>query len=229
MTIQILRAGLVALALTGVALAANKPTTEVMGNYVEARTADVYTGACFANSEVQLVGNLAVFGWKIEKGTWEGVNLDGMAVVAAVRASSTLGDRTGTAYPVKAVLMVDERASLEQRDALRRFAVRQTGDLLQDIVKVEALPIEFEVKGSSIHAASVALTAGTMARIETRAILKGDHVCAHEETWYDPLSKLDHAMPAFTMANRYEGTDLATRWSSPDKRSAFVGTFHYSE
>ncbi|MBE7542830.1 MAG: DUF1326 domain-containing protein [Bryobacteraceae bacterium] len=229
MMTQILRAGLAAFALSGVALAANVPATDLKGAYVEARTADVYTGACFANSEVQLVGNLAVFGWKINKGAWQGVNLDGLAVVAAVRASSTLGDRTGSAYPVKAVLMVDERASLEQRDALRRFAVRQTGDLLQDIVKVEALPIEFEVKGSSIHAASVALSAGTLARLETRAIEQGDHVCAHEETWYDPLAQLDHAMPAFTLAHRFEGLDLNSRWSSPDKRSAFVGTFHVTE
>lgn len=213
----------------GTALAASVPATEVRGEYVEARTADVYTGACFANSEVQLVGNLAVFGWKINKGTWRGVNLDGLAVVAAVRASSTLGDRTGTAYPVRAVLMVDERATLEQRDALRRFAVRQSGDLLQDIVKVEAMPIEFEVRGSSIHAASVALAAGTMARIETRAMEQGDHVCSHEETWYDPLTRLDHAMPAYTLAHRFEGRDLNSRWSSPDKRSAFVGTFHYTE
>jgi len=229
MMTQILRAGLAAFALSGVALAANVPATDLKGAYVEARTADVYTGACFANSEVQLVGNLAVFGWKINKGAWQGVNLDGLAVVAAVRASSTLGDRTGSAYPVKAVLMVDERASLEQRDALRRFAVRQTGDLLQDIVKVEALPIEFEVKGASIHAASVALSAGTLARLETRAIEQGDHVCAHEETWYDPLTQLDHAMPAFTLAHRFDGRGLNSRWSSPDKRSAFVGTFHVTE
>ena len=228
MTHQFLRTGLAAFVLSGVALA-GAPAIDVMGEYVEARTADVYTGACFANSEVQLTGNLAVFGWKINKGTWQGVNLDGLAVVAAVRAASTLGDRTGSAYPVKAVLMVDERASLEQRDALRRFAIRQTGDLLQDIVKVEALPIEFEVKGSSIHAASVALTAGTLARIETRAIAQADHVCSHEETWYDPLTKLDHAMPAFTTAHRFNGEDLNTRWSSPDKRSAFVGTFRLTE
>ncbi len=229
MTTQILRAGLAGFALVGVSLAASVPATEIKGAYVEARTADVYTGACFANSEVQLVGNLAVFGWKINKGTWQGVNLDGLAVVAAVRANSTLGDRTGTAYPVKAVLMVDERASLEQRDALRRFAVRQSGDLLQDIVKVEALPIEFEVKESSIHAASVALSAGTLAKVETRAIADADHVCSHEETWYDPLAKLDHAMPAYTLAHRFAGDDLNSRWSSPDKRSAFVGTFHYKE
>ncbi len=61
------RCALGAAAVCGLALGAT-PAIEVSGEYVEARTADVYTGPCFANSEVQLVGNLAVFGWKIEKG-----------------------------------------------------------------------------------------------------------------------------------------------------------------
>ena len=54
------------------------PSHSIYGDYVEARTADVYTGPCFANSEVGLVGELAVFGWKINKGSWHGVSLDGL-------------------------------------------------------------------------------------------------------------------------------------------------------
>lgn len=224
-----LRTGIAAFALVACAMAASVPTTEVSGNYVEARTADVYTGPCFANSEVQLVGNLAVFGWQINKGTWDGVKLDGLSVVAAVRASSTLGDDFYSSYPVKAFLMVDERASIEQRDALRRFAQRMSGDLLQDIVKIEALPIEFSIKGESIHNAQVMLSAGTLAKIQTRSMSSGDHICSNEETWYRPLTKLDHSMPAFALSHRFDGKDLNARWSSPDKRSAFVGTFHLAE
>src|SRR5262249_39915472 len=67
------------------------PSQNIYGNYIEARTADVYTGPCFANSEAGLIGELAVFGWKVEKGSWQGVDLDGLSVVAAVRASATLG------------------------------------------------------------------------------------------------------------------------------------------
>src|SRR6058998_741661 len=104
----------------------------VIGDYIEARTADVYTGPCFANSEGGLVGELAVFGWKIEKGTWQGVSLDGLSVVSAVRANSTLGDVHHSAYPVKSVLIIDEKATPEQRLALRSFAKRMGGDLLQD-------------------------------------------------------------------------------------------------
>src|ERR1700722_15062317 len=85
-------------------LAGGIPSHSIYGDYMEARTADVYTGPCFANSEAGLIGNLAVFGWKVDKGSWEGVSLDGLSVVAAVRANATLGNVYETAYPVKAIL-----------------------------------------------------------------------------------------------------------------------------
>src|SRR5271169_1260306 len=95
--------------------AAAIPAHSIYGNYVEARTADVYTGPCFANSEVGLTGQLALFGWKVTKGAWEGVALDGLSVVGVVRAHHTLGDVYESAYPVQAVMIVDDRANTEQR------------------------------------------------------------------------------------------------------------------
>ena len=67
------------LLLPAVALGAG---VEISGTYVEARTADVYTGPCFANSEVGLVGNEAIMAWRIEEGGWDGIDLEGLSVVA---------------------------------------------------------------------------------------------------------------------------------------------------
>ncbi len=219
-------------AVTSLGFAANHPTTELRGSYVEARTADVYTGPCFANSEVELVGNLAVFGWKIDQGQWQGVRLDGLSVVAAVRANSTLGDQFHSSYPVKSYLIIDQKASIEQRAALQGFAKQMAGDLLQDIAGITALPIEFKVEGHSIHEARVSLTAGSLAAIKTRGLRAGDHVCSNEETWYPPLTRLDHAMPAYALDHRFNATAdkaLNASWWSPEKRSAFVGTFHVGD
>src|SRR5215470_15338526 len=82
----------------------------VRGNYIEARTADVFTGACFANGEAEQVGREAVFGWKITDGDWHGVNLAGLSVVGVVRAEHTLGLACEPVNPAKAVLIVDSRA-----------------------------------------------------------------------------------------------------------------------
>jgi hypothetical protein len=197
----------------------------IYGNYVEARTADVYTGPCFANSEVGLVGNLAVFGWKVTKGAWQGVDLDGMSVVGVVRASHTLGDVFESAYPVKAVMIVDSRANMEQRVALQSFAKHMAGDLLQDVVRVDDQPIDLTFVNNDIHSMQANLTAGNLAKISTRALGEGDHICRNEEVWYRPLTKLDHAMPAYALANQFKGQGLDATWSNPDKRSAFIGSF----
>jgi hypothetical protein len=197
----------------------------IRGNYIEARTADVYTGPCFANGEVGQVGKLAVFGWKVTNGSWDGVSLDGLAVVGAIQAKGTLGDVYNDVYPVKSVLIVDSRASLEQRLALQSFAKRMGGDLFQNVVKVDVQPIDLTVEDGNIHGAAATLTAGTIARIQTRGMNDADHICGNESAWYPPLTKLDHAMPAYAIDHSYSGTGLNETWSNPYKRSGFVGTF----
>lgn len=216
------------LALSG--LAANSfAANSVRGEYIEARTADVFTGACFANSEVGQVGQLAVMGWRISKGSFNGVTLDGLAVVGVLKANATLGDVHNSAYPVKSALIVDDRANPEQRLALEAFAKRMGGDLLNDVVKVEYAPVKFELEDNNVHSATAKLSAGSLATIETRALGKKDHVCSNEEVWYLPLTKVSHAMPAFTLENSYKGNALGTSWSSPDKRSAFVANFQLND
>jgi len=211
------------------AFAAPLPTKQIRGTYVEARSADVFVGPCFANSEVEMAGNLAVMGWKIEQGTWEGVNLAGLGVVGVVKASATLGDVHHTAYPVKSVLIIDETATPEQRLALKSFAQRMSKDLLSDVVRIEYKPVTLTVENNNVHTATAKLQAGALAAIQTRGIQKGDQVCSHEDVWYPPLTEVDHAMPAFTLAHNYKGDALGTTWSSPEKSSAFVANFHLSE
>src|SRR4029450_2724167 len=80
----------------------------ISGDYLEARTSDVYTGPCFANSEVNLAGKEAVFAWSVRQGAWRGVPVEGLSVVAVVRAAATLGDPTVSPLPARAVLLVDE-------------------------------------------------------------------------------------------------------------------------
>lgn len=205
------------------------PATNIHGEYVEARTADVYTGPCFANAEVELQGDLAVMGWRVSKGTFQGVNLDGLGVVGVVRASATLGDVHNSAYPVKSVIIVDERANIEQRRALKAFAQRMAGDLLTDVVRVEYAPIDLTLENNDLHGAKAELVAGSLAKIATRPINKNDHLCSNEEVWYAPLTKVDHAMPAYTLAHSFKGKGLGTMWSSPEKRSAFVASFQLQD
>ena len=217
------------LSLAALCAAANLPRNSVRGNYVEARTADVYTGPCFAMSEVNLTGDLAMLGWQIEQGSFDGVDLSGLSVVGVVHASATLGDPMASPYPAQAVIIVDSKGTPEQQVALKRFAQRMAGDLLQTVVRLEVSPITFDVRNNNIHTRSVTMQAGKLAKIETRSLAKTDQVCHNEDVWYQPLTAVDHAMAAYTEQHAFGGQGLGTNWSYPGKRGSFVGTFHLND
>ncbi|HEY6399929.1 MAG TPA: hypothetical protein VI479_00880, partial [Blastocatellia bacterium] len=58
-------------------LASSASAQQIYGEYIESRNADVYTGHCFANAEVNLMGDQAIVAWHVSKGEWQGVKLDG--------------------------------------------------------------------------------------------------------------------------------------------------------
>jgi hypothetical protein len=201
------------LAGAAVVSAAGLPKNSVRGSYIEARTADVYTGPCFAMSE----------------GAYDGVKLNGLSVMGVIRASATLGDPMTPAYPVKSVVIVDAKATPEQQIALKRLAQRMAGDLLQDVVKLEISPITFDVANKNIHSRVASMTAGVLAKVETRALTTGDQICHNEDAWYKPLVALDHAMTAYTETNAFAGKGLDTVWKWQGKRGSYVGTFHVAD
>ena len=207
--------------------AATASASQIRGDYMESRSADVYTGSCFANGEVNLVGNQALFAWKIASGSWQGVGLDGLIVAGAVRAKATLGDPYANPYPAKSVLLVDERATPSQRKALVAFAREMGGKLLSDVVEVEAMPMTLAVERHGDHATRASFKAGAMAVLETRPLGDKDHICGNETTFYPPLTETQHAMPAVAVEDQYRGPGLGVSWSCQEKRSAFVGTFEH--
>jgi hypothetical protein len=214
------------LALLVVPMNMTAGTSLIQGDYVEARSAEVYTGFCVANSEVGLVGDQAILAWKIKVGSWKGVPLDGLNVVAVVKAKSTLGDPYHDPYPAKTVLIVDRRANVEQQTALEAFAQSMAKDLLENVVKVETASITVEI-GEGVEHGRAKLAAGSEVVIETRPIGEKDHLCGNEDVYYAPLAPMVHAMPVLTMKNQFAGSGLGVTWRLNDKRSSFVGQFLY--
>src|SRR5438270_2274789 len=210
------------ISLAAASFAASQP--QIQGQYLETRSADVYVGQCFANSEMNLTGQEAIVAWHITEGQWDGVSLAGLTVVGAIKAQATLGDPYGQPYPAKSVLLVDRQATPEQRQALINFAQEMGGELLRHVVRAIDTRIDMEV-AEGRHSARARLQAGDIVTVETRAIGDKDHLCGNENTFYQPLTQTAHAMPAVAMTDEYRGTDLNTSWTLHDKRSAFVGTF----
>jgi hypothetical protein len=191
----------------------------IRGDYLEARTSDVYTGPCFANGEMNLVGKEAILTWHVREGAWQGVPLAGLSVMAVLKAGNTLGYAADP--DPRAVVIVDEAANPEQQRALLAFAREMAGELLEDIVAVEVESIDFEVGGHGEASA----TAGSIAALETRCLSQSDHVCGNEDIFYPPLTRVSDATPAYTVVHQFSGEGLDSSWSNPYKRSAFIGAF----
>ena len=198
---------------------------QVAGRYVEARTCDVYVGPCFAESEVNLAGSQAILVWDITRGRFQGVDLAGLKVVAAVEAQATLGTPFRNPYPAHAVLYVDARATASQKKALVAFARKMAGKLLENVVAVREATIEFRELGEG----KVVVRAGSDVEIRTRLATAKDSTCVNEYLYYEPLVQLNPGFKAVvTTRHTFRGKGLKTTWSSPEKRSAFIGTFYVS-
>ena len=196
---------------------------QIRGDYIETRSADVYTGQCFANGEVNLVGKEAILAWHVQSGSWEGVALDGLTIAAAVRAQATLGDPYGNPYPAEAVLLVDDQATPQQSAALVSFAHQMGGELLKNVGQTLPAPMEMIVNHER-HGVAL-LRAGRFATVQTRSLGDHDHVCGNEVTFYPPLTPVADSMAAVAVTDAYRGPGLGESWDSHGRRSAFVGTF----
>src|SRR6185503_16155940 len=132
----------------------------VTGSYVEARTAEVFTGGCIMNSEAETMGKQAVLAWKVDRGTFNGISLDGLSVVAALAGDRNLGmqEMGGEKAAVKSALYVDARANAAQRLALVAMATELSHCIVGTIVQVTPAPIAFTDHGSEIEVSAGQVT-----------------------------------------------------------------------
>ena len=194
----------------------------VKGTYVEARTSEVFAGACVVNSEAGTTGREALLAWKVDQGQFNGVSLNGLAVVAAVSGDANLSvhEIGGEFAKTRTALFLDARATAAQRKALVAMVKALSKDVVGTIVEATPAPIEFVDGGHQIRVTTTSL------RLVVQKHLDHDVTCGNKQ-WFQPLTTVDHAEMGATDENMFEGASLGTQWSDPNKRSAFFGTFAY--
>jgi hypothetical protein len=192
------------------------------GFYVEARTAEVFTGGCIMGSEAGTVGKEALLAWKVDRGSFNGVSLDGLSVVAAVAGDRNLGihEIGGGAAATRSAMFVDSRANPAQQMALVTMANALSNGLVGTIVKVTPAPIQFAEGGTAIHVATAQVT------LDVSKEMTHDPSCGAMQ-WFHPLASVKQATMGVADQNAFSGTGLGTKWSDPNRRSAFFGTFAY--
>ena len=206
------------------AFATKGPAPTISGDYVEVRSCDVYTGPCFAKAEMGLSGKEGILVWSVRQGAWNGVPLDGLNVIAVVRADGTLGDLRYQPRRGKAVLVVDRMATPKQQAALIDLARSLAGGLIQEVAEVKAASMEVAI-GACARKGCASVKAGKLVEINTRCLGAKDHLCGNEETFYPPLTDVDGACPAFAELASYAGSGLNLTWDWVEKRNAFTGSF----
>jgi len=196
--------------------------TSIKGSYVEARTAEIFTGACIMNGEAGTVGKEALMAWKVDRGSFKGVPLDGLAVVAAVAGDSNLSIREigGESAVTKTALFVDSRATTVQREALVAMAKQFSNGVIDQVVQLTPTAIQFANEPQAVRVATDSL------RLTIGKEMSHDPTCGGKQ-WFHPFATVDGAEMGTTKENAFTGTALGTKWSDPNKRSAFFGTFSY--
>jgi hypothetical protein len=194
----------------------------ITGAYVEARTAEVFTGGCIMNGEAATAGREALLAWKVDRGSFDGVALNGLSIVAAVAGDANLGIREigGEVAQTRAALFVDERATPAQRAALVSMTKHLSHGVVANVVELTPTTIRFDDDGPAIRVSAQSL------RLTVQKEMNHDPTCGGKQ-WFHPLSAVDGAAMGTTTENAFSGSALGTKWSDPNKRSSFFGTFSY--
>ena len=194
----------------------------VSGSYVEARTAEVFTGGCIMNSEAETMGKQALLAWKVDRGSFNGIAIDGLSIVAAVSGDRNLGmqEMGGEKPSVRSALFVDQRANAAQQLALVAMANELSRGLVGTIVQVTPTAIQFADHGSEINVSAAQVS------LAVSKHLTHEPTCGAMQ-WFHPFASMDESAMGVANQHLFTGSALGTKWSDPNKRSAFFGTFSY--
>ena len=163
--------------------------------------------------------------WKVESGSWNEIELAGLGVALVLQSERTLandGIFRMDAGKIESLILVDEKADNDQRDALVAFVKNSARELTRNVISVVAAPIDLRNDHISGEAR---FTAGEFAAIETRGLRKTDCTCTNEVVYYQPLTKVRDASPAYTRSVRFAGREMNNTYDMRGLRSAFLATF----
>jgi hypothetical protein len=194
------------------------PANSVRGDYVEARTASVFAGACHYNGEYMSTGNDAVAAWHFTSGRWNGVDISGVRAIAAVTSDSNLADN----LPRKSELTIDSAATPAQREAVVSLIRQRYAAALGAISAVHVAPVEFRHDGSQYVVDAPGFATMTV------EYMPNDECCKQPNlVWYTPLIDLTGRKVGFVDSAGYLAGNIADAWQRFGENSAFYGAFSF--
>jgi hypothetical protein len=192
-------------------------SSRIVGDYVEARTASVFAGACHYNGELVTTGRDAVMAWSIASGTYNGTDLSGVKAMAAVSSQANLGDDHAAR---QSELVIDTAASSAQAAAFTALLHDQCGSQLGQITAIHRAPVSFSDEALSYH-----VTAENFASLSIQPMPNNECCLQPNLVWYTPLFHIDHRKVGFTTTAAYTAGTVGDAWQQSGENSAFYGSF----
>jgi hypothetical protein len=191
----------------------------VTGDYLEARSCNVFIGGCHYGAEFVTTGREALMAWNVRSGSHNGVDLTGLSAVAVVAADLNLAEAQAKR---STLLYIDARATAAQRAALADLVRQKCGTAFGKLVAVRTAPIQF-AKSEKDYSLQV----GDVATLAVKKTV--DDTCCLQpmETWYRPLTAINGSTVGLASLNEFKGSGLATTWSRANQNSAFYGQFAF--
>ncbi|MFN3651733.1 MAG: DUF1326 domain-containing protein [Armatimonadota bacterium] len=206
-----------ATALTAVLASAAQAAPAVTGEYVEARSANVFVGACHHEGEILTAGRNAVLAWKMTGGEYQGVSMEGVNVVAVVAADKHLKFDDAKR---RSVVYLSEAATPAQRQAAAALLKERAAGALGEVVDVRVAPVRFD---SAKDMFTVAVDGRASMKIK-----KGTaELCCKQpyEVWGKPFIPVKAAKTGYCVNVEYRDGTLLKAWSATDQNNAFFGEF----
>ena len=201
-----------------VAFTSRAENTAIKGDYVEVRTASVFTGACHFNGEVVTTGREAIMAWKFTSGRWHGNDISGLKAIAVVSAEANLESDSAAR---RSEIILDNSASHDQKLAMLEALKSKYAATLGEIVSVRSAPITFnhENKTYEVTSADAAINVEAM---------PNDLCCRQPNlVWYSPLVQLSGRKVGYTLKAIYSGNAVGDTWERDGENSAFYGSFAF--
>jgi hypothetical protein len=214
---------LLTLALTASVVGVNAQTLgksdngTLTGDYLEARTASVFAGACHYNGEVTTTGREAEMAWHIREGVWKGTSLAGLSALASVVSDANLQDETA---PRRSTLYIDARATPAQFEALSAALQARYSSAFGKVVAVKRAPISFARTGEKYRVEAKGVT---LLSVEAMP----NHECCKQPNmvWYKPLIEIKDRKVGYTRESGIQDKTLGVTWTKSDQNTAFYGAF----
>jgi hypothetical protein len=195
-----------------------KPSTAVTGDYLEARTASVFCGACHYNGELVTTGRDAILAWDISHGSWNGVDLTGVRAMADLSCEQNLSDPTASRT---CEIVIDKSATDAQAVAMTDMIRQNGGANLGRLLPARRTSISFKHDGGNYD-----VSADGFADMTVQALPNNECCTQPHLVWYTPIMPIEHRKVGYTEAADYTAGTNGDTWQREDENSAFYGSLN---